>query len=480
MFKDGKIMTLSFLIIFMLIPFTEDLIHPWILAAIVSAAGLVTGLAVGGRKTVFARMRYHQEYVMLVAAALSFGMAAFCVSEAPAGEYKGEVFIYLGITALLYYVMRGQETVRLAYFDTVFVVGSMLLLFYFVSYAIAPGMLLVPECVLYNKSLTGGMAVVNGMIAVWGFCRAKECAKQVMYCAGGIVSLLVVACNREPGITLILFAGIYAFILVVPPGEEYLKRCLSVFCGAVLILCNLSLLVNYTDFIKAEGLHYSLEGSVVGELLFSFFALYVMSIWDRLKEQGSLNKNGLAGLQGRLRRLVRLMGRVLIIFMIFGGIHLWVGLDNFMFLFWGEKWDAMQKGVVAAALVEWVVRMSEMLSGFWNGNVLALCYSAGGAAGLLLGGTVLGWIFRRIWTTVRGQKNIRLVFVVCGVILALMLFAPVALQMLPFYAVWIYILICGLQPAAVKKKTKRTGKECGGEAERPENAAVPDADSVTN
>lgn len=448
-------MTISFLIIFMMIPFAGDIMQPWVLAALVSVCGLAAKQVLGRNKAVFARMRFHQEFAMLAAAVLSFGMAALCGFGVLEGERDGDVFLYLGIAALLFYVMRGQDAVRLSHFDLLFYVGSMLLLFYFVSYAIAPSMLLVPEYVLYDKKLTSSLAVVLGMIALWGFCREQVRIRQIMYCVSEAVALLVIVFNREPGMLLILLAGMYAFVLAVPPDEKHLRRCLLMFFGAVFMLCNVSLIVNYTDLIRVDGLHYPLEVSVTAELLLSLFALYVLSLWDKLKEGGRLHKEGLKELQGHLRKLLRILRKLFLLCLLFGWIHLWVGLDNFMMLFLGEKWSSMKDGVIAAASVSLTVRMSEMLHSFWTGNVLARCYGAGGVIGLFIGAATVAWLIRQVWRYFKRQKNIRLVLVVCGTVLALSLLTSAALELLPFYAVWIYILICDLQPRISKKRTNQ-------------------------
>lgn len=455
-------MTISFLLIFMIIPFAGDIMQPWILAVLVSVCGLAAKPVLGRNKAVFARMRFHQEFAMLAAGVLSFGMAALCGFGVLEGERSGDVFLYLGIAALLFYVMRGQDAVRLSHFELIFYAGSMLLLFYFVSYAIAPSMLLVPEYVFYNKKLTSSLAVVIGMIALWGFCREPVRIRQIMYCVSGAVALLVIVFNHEPGMLLILLAGMYAFLLVIPANEEHMKRCLLMFFGAVFMLCNLSLIVNYTDLIRVDGLHYPLEVSVTAELLLSLFALYVLSLWDKLKEAGRLNKEGLQELQGRLRKLLPILGRLFLLCLLFGWIHLRVGLDNFMTLFLGEKWGTMKDGVIAAASVSLVVRMSGILRSFWTGNVLSLCYGAGGIAGLFIGASLVAWLIRRVWCSVKRQKNIRLVLVVCGTVLALSLATSAAMELLPFYAVWIYILICDLQPRISKKKSE-SNVECGKE-----------------
>ncbi|MCM1537466.1 MAG: hypothetical protein NC254_03610 [bacterium] len=451
MFKESKMMTISFLIIYMLIPFAGDIMKPWVLALLVAVCGLVAELALGRGKNIFASMRFHQEFLMLAAAVLSFGMAALCGSGVIGSGGDGSVFIYLGLFALLFYVMRAQDTVRMAQFDLIFCVGSAALLLYLVSYAIAIDTFLVPACVLYDKTLTNALAVVNGMIAAWGFCREKDHIRCAMYCAGGVVAFFVIALNDTPGMLLLLLAGIYAFLMTVPPGMVYVRRGLSVFTGAAFLACNLSLIVNYTKFFRVGELSYSLQASVLAELVLSVFLLYVVSVWDKLKENGKLNKNGLSLLQEKLRKLVIFGGKPAALFLIFCGIHLWVGLDQFMLLFFGDKWAAMQEGMIVSVLTEWIVRISGALAGLWNGNIIALCYRAGGVPGFLLGAAVVAWTLWQVWTGIRARKNMRLAVIVCGEIFALLLLMPVSVELLPFFAVWIYLLICDLQPKQGKK-----------------------------
>lgn len=451
MFTEDKIMTLSFLIVFMLLPFAGDLMSPWILAALITAAGLTAVVAFGKGRNMLAPERFHQELWMGVVAAISFGMAAACEKGVFGAARGGEIFVYVGLFAALFYVMRVQDTIRMAQFDLVFYTGSAILLLYLVSYAVAADMLLVPVCLLSDQTVTNALGIVNAMIAVWGFCREKERMRRVMYCAGGMVAFLVVALNDTPGMMILLLAGIYVFILTMPPGEVYIKRGLSLLIGAAFLACNLSLILDNTELFRLKGLSYSLQGSVLAELLLSVFTLYVVSVWDRLKENGELNKKGLSLLQKKLKKLAVAGGKLFMVFLLFCGIHLWVGLDNFMLLFFGEKWAVMQEGIIISVLADWIVRISGALAGLWNGNVLACCYQAGGVGGLLIGTAAVAWTLWRGITGLRARKNMRLAVVVCGEIYALMLLTPVSLELLPFYAVWIYLFICDLQPRAGKK-----------------------------
>lgn len=451
MFIESKMMTLSFLIIFMLIPFAGDIISPWILAALVTVGGLLTGLVLDRGKNMFLSMRFHQELLMFAVAVLSFIMAVLSKNGILDATGDGNVFIYLGLFAVLFYVMRAQDTIRMAQFDIVFYVGSAVLMLYLVSYAVAIDTFLVPACVLHDKALTNGLALVNGMIAVWGFCREKDRIRRVMYCAGGMVAFFVITLNDTPGMLILLLAGVYAFLLTLPPGAEYIRRGLSAFAGMAFLSCNLSLILDYTKVFRLKGLSYSLSSSVLAELIFSLFVLYVTSIWDRLKETGALNKKGLSLLQKKLKKLTVFCGRLLLIFLIFCGIHLWVGMDRFMLLFFDDKWAGMQEGMIISVLMEWIVRGSEALAGLWNGNVLALCYRAGGAVGLLLGTVAVAWVLWQAWTGLKVRKNMRLAVVVCGEIMALLLLMPISIELIPFFAVWIYLFICDLQPKTGKK-----------------------------
>lgn len=451
MFRENNMMTLSFLIVFMLLPFAGDLMSPWILAVLIAAAGLAAVVAFGKGRNMLAPEHFHQELWMGVVAVLSFGMAAVCEKGAFGTNRSGEIFVYVGLFATLFYVMRVQDTIRMAQFDLVFYTGSAILLLYLVSYAVAADMLLVPVCLLSDQTVTNALGIVNAMIAVWGFCREKERIRRAMYCAGGVVAFLVVALNDTPGMMILLLAGIYVFILTMPPGEVYIKRGLSLFIGAAFLACNLSLILDDTALFRLKGLSYSLQGSVLAELLLSVFTLYVVSIWDRLKENGELNKKGLSLLQKKLKKLAVVGGKLFLVFLLFGGIHLWVGLDNFMLLFFGEKWAVMQQGIIISVLADWIVRISGALAGLWNGNVFACCFQAGGVAGLLIGTAVIAWTLRRSITGLTARKNMRLAVVVCGEIYALMLFTPVSLELLPFYAVWIYLFICDLQPGTRRK-----------------------------
>lgn len=458
MFKESKMMTLSFLIIYMLIPLAGDVISPWILAAPVAAGGIVMGLALGKGKSMRRPMPFHQEFLMLTVAVLSFGMAVLCKNGVPGGTGDGNIFVYLGLFAMLFYVMRAQETIRMAQFDVIFCVGSAVLLLYLVSYAIAADTFLVPICVLHDKTFTNALAVVNGMIAVWGFCREKDRIRRVMYGAGGVVAFFVIALNDTPGMMFLFLAGIYAFLMTLPPGTEYVRRGLSAFAGAAFLACNLSLIVNYTKLFRVEGLSYSLRAGVLAELILSVFLLYVVSVWDKLKDSGKLNKSGLLLLQNKLRRLAAFCGKCAILFLVFCGIHLWVGLDNFMHLFWGDKWAGMREGMVVSVLADQIERVSGALAGLWNGNMLALCYRSGGIFGLLLGTAAVAWTLRQVWSGIRTRKNMRLAVIVCGEIFALLLLMPVSVELLPFFAVWIYLFICDLQPKA-GKRTVRQAKE---------------------
>lgn len=451
MTSESKIMALSYLMITMLLPLAGDLMSPWILTAVIVAGGLAAGFAVGRGERMLAPVRFHQELWVFVAAIFLFSMIPLCEKGILGKSGDGSIFAYLGLSAMFYYVMRGQDAIRMAQFDFVFYAGSAILLLYLVSYAISADMVLLPLCVLSDKTMTDAVGIINAMIAAWGFCREKDRVRRMMYCVGGVIAFLVVALNDTPGMMLLLLAGIYAFVLTVPPVKEYIKRALSLFIGAAFLACNLSLILDHTKVFKLDGLSYSLQGSVMAELILCGFTLYTVSMWDRLKENGELNKKGLSGLQIKLKRLAVSAGKLFLVFLIFCGIHLWVGLDRFMVLFFEERWADMQEGLIISVLVKWIVWMGGALGGLWRGSLPALCYRAGGAAGLFLGIFVAIWTLWQIRSVWRAGKSMKLITIVCGEIFALLFMAPASAELLPFYAVWIDLLICGLQPKQGRK-----------------------------
>ena len=216
--------------------------------------------------------------------------------------YDTELFLLLFV--LIYLTIAYRPQMMLSYFDCI-LIGLICVMLIDLTYV-----LVFPEmggCVgayVRDKQSVVATAMLALVISDIKYAVARKRQSRMIYATAAAVSAFTLALNGER-LSLLIMAGVLLMIPVMnETGKEVLRRNLLVFGGYIFLLCNMVLLTDYTTLIKIECSIYSLEFSVVLELLLCIFAWYVMNAWDKLPEKKEEEKKALQALQRSLRKIL--------------------------------------------------------------------------------------------------------------------------------------------------------------------------------
>lgn len=172
------------------------------------------------------------------------------------------------------------------------------------------------------------------------YCEDK--IMQIVYVVSVVLATLTMAVNAAWGTAFVAFV-----MLLIYSVANIMKKLLQMFFGIAFLFCNMSLLINYTEIIRVDGLTYHLESSVVGKLVLCLLALYVFKQWDKIQEGVELTKVRLRRLQKACFYLLKYGGFVLIILAVLSRINDKLGDSNIVQLFAGDKWEQLSTDVFA-------------------------------------------------------------------------------------------------------------------------------------
>lgn len=202
-------------------------------------------------------------------------------------DYGINVF-FIAMT-LLYFLCAEIKTFRQSCLDAVI-------------YAGLPVMGVILYCDLCDVSaawLLGGLMesrtelaayiMLPGMVSVLQYCRCRNKVRRLFYgLSAGLSFFLLLIRHHRISLWLLLF-----FFLLIPvvmrPTAELIKRAMQMFVLYMLMLCNMSLLVNYTELVLTE-VSYDLRQSVYLELFLVLGAAVFFHYWDRIPEGTPLEK----------------------------------------------------------------------------------------------------------------------------------------------------------------------------------------------
>lgn len=128
-----------------------------------------------------------------------------------------------------------------------------------------------------------------GMVSVLQYCRCRNKMQNWFYGASAGISFFLLLINHNR-VSLWLLAFFFMLVpICIRPTAELIKRDMQMFVLYALMLCNMSLLSNYTDLLLVE-VSYDLEQSVYLELILALGAMIFFHYWDRIPEGFPLDR----------------------------------------------------------------------------------------------------------------------------------------------------------------------------------------------
>lgn len=190
-----------------------------------------------------------------------------------------------------------------------------------ISNAVISGMLLwhyvvMPEAPLPIQLLLENNAILSWLILmitvnVVGYCIYE--GKQIWYGANAVVGFFLLFIQKNViaiGMVGVLFL---LMLLVYMPTRRLIKSAMQMFFAYAFLLCNMSLITEYTELIKVE-VSYDLEISVYMELLLAVFGVFFFHYWDKNTTEEDDDRKLLPELREFFQKTVCVVGIVAVVY----------------------------------------------------------------------------------------------------------------------------------------------------------------------
>lgn len=356
-------------------------------------------------------------------------------------------------------------------------VGAILLLFYIFEYGISRGAFPFFNWIVDVAAFGNMLAVFVSSTALVLYEHTTDKTLSVSYIVMIVISTAAVAVFGN--------GAVFAFMLFIPlfvaafvnPTVERMKRLLQIFFMEAFLFANMSLLFNYTDLMHTQGATYSLESSVIGELVLAVFALIVMKEWEKLPQDKDLSRVRLCTLRKKCRKVLVLCGFA-IAFALIIGWDMGVMSDDVAITFNKADGTVAEAGIFTNVLLKLFYGINRGFLAALKGNVIGLFAEISGIAGVIIIGIVLIYLcyilYRHLKYSDKDRDALDLVAVV-GLLQFMVL--PVCMEMILFYCVCIFC--CAVRGTGWKQNLfwKKKVEDTDLEEEVGADLAVEEADA---
>ena len=217
--------------------------------------------------------------------------------------------------ALLYFLCIEAKVFYHVYLDGIVYGGLIVMGMFLYGYLCDTSVAFLIGDMFGDSVQAASYLLLISMVSVLQYCRCHNGMQRWFYGASAGIGffLLLVNHNRVSLWLMILF------LLMVPiyirPTAELVKRDMQMFLLYALLLCNMSLLSNYTDLLLVE-ISYDPEQSVYLELILALGALFFFHYWNRIPEGVPLDRVVLRRLY-RKYQFVAVFMTCLLVFILF-------------------------------------------------------------------------------------------------------------------------------------------------------------------
>ena len=356
------------------------------------------------------------------------------------------LFLILFVAVIVARRFFGHQEFTQQCIDIAFYAASLILTLYFVDMAISHGMFPFFNSLSNRKGFADMLALWVILQVVFRYVYTEDKVLDAVHITAGVVAELTLAVNGEWGAQFFMLMLIAVAAAKIMPFAERMKRVLQLFFGAAFILCNMSLLFNYTKWLQVENVTYSLETSVVCELVLSILALYVLHEWEKIPADTDIDRVRLCRLQHRIKRALKI---VLVAIVIIGliGYDMGIGSQGTKIAFLGENGEGVQAGIFANTAVSLLYHVygafQEAVSGNILGTGLGLLGLPGAALAILFMGICIWLVYRGYRQGFEGKEQFAMI---AAVEMLQLLLIPISWELLPMYVVFLYTALEGYLP----------------------------------
>ena len=331
-------------------------------------------------------------------------------------ESFGYEIVVLAMAAL-YVLIMSRPVFREFYFDILLysslVVFALLLIKYFCGNGVDGAIAVL----LQDKSGIGSYTVLVCMAGVWQYIKCEDKLRSFFYLGVLVIGFFV----NQSRVSFWIMAVVFIAVPILQrPTAELVKRDMTVFFIYLFLLCNMSLITNYTNLLYID-VTFDLEQSVYLELLIALGGICFFRYWDRIPEGVDLRRLVMRRMRRGYQFLLRSMS-VIAAGMILGG-YLWKVLpDRFGMKAW--------KGFA----IPFIDEINQEKSTFY------LCFEQFGVIGSLLLLSLCVFLVAELKKKYRFDKPVTgMLVLISGVFLAQLLFCKVSISILPVY--WMFLIL---------------------------------------
>lgn len=384
---------------------------------------LYTGL-LREKRTFLKRAEKPLEFCIVVMGTLSLlGILLFCLGL-DIGQQEGyETEFLILFFSLFYYYVYSKKQIKSVNFAIVLHIYSGILVVALMEFLVFPQM-----GIFTDSWQNASMALLVALMAVIHYCYSKIRGLRLIYITEAVVAFLVLAINHNVISLYIMCLMLFLLAALLPPRVKPIKRSLQMFFCFTFLISNMSLFTNYTGLFPVKEPGYSLETSVLVDLLLCVLGVYVTGVWDKLPLEKEYNCT--LPLRRMQKNLLRVSVGFVGIFLFFGlcGNHLGKLPGGTIFNMAKVEIDVLFK-VCQASLTEGLLFRAAEEYGLFG---IVVC----------LVNTIL--VIERIVVNRRFLHHENIILTMCSCLFGIIFcFYSINAKVLPVYS---FMLICALIP----------------------------------
>ncbi|MBQ2922717.1 MAG: hypothetical protein IJE60_06520 [Tyzzerella sp.] len=336
---------------------------------------------------------------------------------------------------VMFFVTRSEWEITKESLSVIFFGGAVLI-------ALAVVYFIMGTDILFGIGMTDvglieAASILTGLIGAYLFSMARMKRMTVLYGIGTFGAMICLTLCGNDIALLILVAGICLLIVNADREVEVIKRLLMCQFLALFIPCNVVLLVQYTTFIHAEVSTWSLQASVVGELVLCLLAVFVCKYWDEIEEKP---EEAIKNTQIFFKSVFRYVIGFGVFLIFLGWVELQAGVENILRFFHDSEWKA--DGIFSTTMIEIASRAGESIIRAYEENALRLAFNTYGMVGVLALVLLLMFVGYKWWQLRKFTlKKDVMIWMFSAIVILCCILLPMRTVMLPIYTFFVWKMV---------------------------------------
>lgn len=279
-----------------------------------------------------------------VFALLKLVVKMISMAETQIEHFDSEMIIL--VMVVLYLLINVKPVFKDIYFDILLVSGLFIFVLLLLKYLCSGGVdgmltILIQDKMVHASDGIASYTLLICMVGLWRYVKCEDKLRSFLYAGVLAAGFMVMFINQSRVSIWLMIMVFLALPILQRPTAELVKRDMQIFFIYLFMLCNMSLLTNYTKLLQV-AVSYDLEQSVYLELLVAVGGVFFFKFWDRVPEGVDQKRLVMRKMRRRYQFLLKLTG------IIFAGI-----------LLGGERWKELPDGLGMSAVKGLAVPLTE-------------------------------------------------------------------------------------------------------------------------